>query len=202
MPPTALPSAARRAIAPLREFLVRKLKRDAGIDCTIDNILVTSGSLQALDLVNGVFLAPRRHRHHRAGLLPGHDQPLTRLGVNAVGIPLDRDGMRMDALASTRSTTSSAAACGRNTSTPSRRCRIRPAPSCRKRAASRCCGSREAHGVPIFEDDCYCRPDLGRQAAACPLRHEPARRASSISARSRSRSRRRCASATSSRRGS
>ena len=42
----------------LREFLVKKLKSNAGIDCTIDNILLTSGSLQALDLVNGVFLAP------------------------------------------------------------------------------------------------------------------------------------------------
>ena len=42
---------------PLREFLVRKLKRDAGIACTADEILVTSGSLQALDLVNGVLLS-------------------------------------------------------------------------------------------------------------------------------------------------
>ena len=42
----------------LREFLVKKLKSDAGITCTIDEILITSGSLQALDLVNGVFLAP------------------------------------------------------------------------------------------------------------------------------------------------
>src|ERR1700758_4851912 len=31
---------------PLREFLVGKLKRDAGIGCTADAILVTSGSLQ------------------------------------------------------------------------------------------------------------------------------------------------------------
>ena len=48
---------ARKATAALREFLVKKLKRDAGIACTADDILVTSGSLQALDLVNGVFLA-------------------------------------------------------------------------------------------------------------------------------------------------
>ena len=41
---------------PLREFLVQKLKRDAGITCAADEILVTSGSLQALDLVNGVLL--------------------------------------------------------------------------------------------------------------------------------------------------
>src|SRR5580765_2126141 len=36
---------------PLREFLVRKLKRDASITCTADDILMVSGSLQALDLV-------------------------------------------------------------------------------------------------------------------------------------------------------
>src|SRR5580692_5282940 len=41
---------------PLREFLVAKLKRDAGITCTAEQILVTSGSLQALDLVNGILL--------------------------------------------------------------------------------------------------------------------------------------------------
>ena len=38
---------------PLREFLVAKLKRDAGISCSPDESLITSGSLQAIDLVNG-----------------------------------------------------------------------------------------------------------------------------------------------------
>src|SRR6516165_5656149 len=42
---------------PLREFLAGKLKRTAGIACTADEILITSGSLQALDLVNGALLA-------------------------------------------------------------------------------------------------------------------------------------------------
>src|ERR1700754_1180193 len=41
---------------PLREFLVGKLKRDASIDCGVDDILLVSGSLQALDLVNGALL--------------------------------------------------------------------------------------------------------------------------------------------------
>src|ERR1700730_13569436 len=36
---------------PLREFLTTKLKRDAGINCAADDILIVSGSLQALDLV-------------------------------------------------------------------------------------------------------------------------------------------------------
>ena len=52
---------------PLREFLVDKLKRDAGIACTADDILITSGSLQALDLVNGVLLARGDTVDHRAG---------------------------------------------------------------------------------------------------------------------------------------
>src|SRR3989440_7720031 len=37
---------------PLREFLATKLNRDAGMSCTFDDILIVSGSLQALDLVN------------------------------------------------------------------------------------------------------------------------------------------------------
>src|SRR5215475_3224643 len=43
---------------PLREFLTAKLKRDADIACTADDILIVSGSLQALDLVNQTLLAP------------------------------------------------------------------------------------------------------------------------------------------------
>src|SRR5690349_24678711 len=42
---------------PLREFLVRKLKWHAGITCEADEILITSGSLQGLDLVNGLLLS-------------------------------------------------------------------------------------------------------------------------------------------------
>src|SRR5215204_5519627 len=42
---------------PLREFLAGKLNRDAGIACTFDDIVIVSGSLQALDLVNGALLA-------------------------------------------------------------------------------------------------------------------------------------------------
>src|SRR5882757_1737826 len=42
---------------PLREFLTKKLKRDAGMACTTEDILIVSGSLQALDLVNHTLLA-------------------------------------------------------------------------------------------------------------------------------------------------
>ncbi len=84
---------------PLREFLAQKLKRTAGIACTADEILITSGSLQALDLVNGILLNRGDTIITEAETYQGALNRWTRLGVNAVGIPLDSEGMRMDALA-------------------------------------------------------------------------------------------------------
>jgi 2-aminoadipate transaminase len=84
---------------PLREFLVGKLKRDAGITCAADDILIVSGSLQALDLVNHTLLARGDTVIIEQDSYQGALNRLTRLGVNMVGIPLDGEGMRMDALA-------------------------------------------------------------------------------------------------------
>jgi 2-aminoadipate transaminase len=84
---------------PLREFLTAKLKRNAGIDCVADDILIVSGSLQALDLVNATLLARGDTAIVEQDTYQGALNRLTRLGVNVVGIPLDQEGMRMDALA-------------------------------------------------------------------------------------------------------
>src|SRR6201990_2751410 len=86
---------------PLREFLTKKLKRDAGIGCTADDIMIVSGSLQALDLVNQTLLARGDTVLIEQETYQGSLNRLTRLGVNAIGIPLDQDGMRMDVLANT-----------------------------------------------------------------------------------------------------
>src|SRR6201990_2245468 len=79
---------------PLREFLVGKLKRDAGISCTADDILIVSGSLQALDLVNHTLLARGDTVVVEQESYQGSINRLTRMGVNIVGIPLDEQGMR------------------------------------------------------------------------------------------------------------
>src|SRR6185437_105984 len=83
---------------PLRDFLAAKLKRDAGMACTADDILIVSGSLQALDLVNGSLLGRGDtvicERDNYQGTLTRYQ----RLGVTAVAIPLDEHGMRIDAL--------------------------------------------------------------------------------------------------------
>lgn len=140
---------------PLREFLVAKLKGDAGIACTADDILITSGSLQALDLVNGTLLERGDAVIIEEDCYQGSINRLTRLGVTPVGIPLDRDGMRVDALA--------------NALDDLKRRGIRPKyiytiptvqnptgtilPVERRQEMLRLAA---AHGVPIFEDDCYC----------------------------------------------
>jgi 2-aminoadipate transaminase len=139
---------------PLREFLAQKLKRTAGIICSADEILITSGSLQALDLVNGILLARGDTIITEAETYQGSLNRWTRLGVNAVGVPLDSDGMRMDALAAALDDL--------------KRKNIRPKyiytvptvqnptgtilPQARRNEMLRLA---QEHGVPIFEDDCY-----------------------------------------------
>jgi 2-aminoadipate transaminase len=139
---------------PLRDFLVRKLKRDAGLSCTADDILITSGSLQALDLVNSALLARGDTVIIEQECYQGSINRLVRLGVDIVGIPLDRDGMRMDLLA--------------NALNDLKRRGVRPKyiytiPTVQNPTGTILPESRraellrlaETHGVPIFEDDCY-----------------------------------------------
>jgi 2-aminoadipate transaminase len=139
----------------LREFLVAKLKADASIICKTEDILITSGSLQAIDLVNGALLARGDTVIIEQDCYQGSINRLTRLGVTPVGIPLDGDGMRVDALASALDEL--------------KRKGIRPKyiytiptvqnptgtilPVERRQEMLRLSA---AHGVPIFEDDCYC----------------------------------------------
>ena len=139
---------------PLREFLTAKLKRDAGINCDADDILIVSGSLQALDLVNATLLARGDTVIIEQDTYQGSLNRLTRLGVNVVGIPLDQDGMRMDALAETL------ADLKRRGITPKY---IYTIPTVQNPTGTILPQARrtellklaEQYGVPIFEDDCY-----------------------------------------------
>jgi 2-aminoadipate transaminase len=84
---------------PLRDFLVTKLKASSGITCEAGDILITSGSLQGIDLINKVLLEPGDTVIIEEATYEGCINRYIRAGVTPVGIPLDEGGMRMDKLA-------------------------------------------------------------------------------------------------------
>ena len=139
---------------PLREFLVAKLKADASIACTADDILITSGSLQAIDLINATLLARGDTVIIEEDCYQGSINRLIRLGVTPVGIPLDHNGMRMDALSNALDDLE------RKGGRPKY---IYTIPTVQNPTATILPLERRremlrlsaAHGVPIFEDDCY-----------------------------------------------
>jgi len=94
---TAVQYGTPQGLAELRENIAERSCKD-GIDVTADNIIITSGSQQALDTVGKIFLNP--------GDIPLVGLPTYLGGINAfrsyeanlIGIPLDQDGMIIDAL--------------------------------------------------------------------------------------------------------
>lgn len=93
----ALQYGTTEGLMPLRKALAKRMN-EKGVNCTHENILVTHGCQQALDLIAKVFLDP-------------HDKVICSLpsylgGINAfgafsadfVGIPLEKEGMNLDVL--------------------------------------------------------------------------------------------------------
>lgn len=85
---------------PLREFISTKLEKRAQLKSNVDEILVTSGSLQALDLINNLFLSPGDTVIAEEASYGGAVSRLKALGANVVAVDLDNDGMKMDHLRS------------------------------------------------------------------------------------------------------
>ncbi len=139
---------------PLREFLVAKLARDAGIACTPEEILLTSGSLQAMDLVNALFLSRGDTVVVEQANYGGTLSRLARLGVNAVGIPLDGEGMRTDALAAALQDLAARGIRPKYIYTIATVQNPTGTILSEARRAELLALSRR-YGVPIFEDDCY-----------------------------------------------
>lgn len=78
---------------PLREFVMADLGARAGIGGGPDQVLIVSGSLQALDLVNEAMLSPGDTVLIEQATYGGMLSRLDRLGVEAVGIELDDGGI-------------------------------------------------------------------------------------------------------------
>ena len=83
---------------PLREFIAAALDRRALMPTDPSEILVTSGSLQALDLVNAALLAPGDAVVVEEATYAGTLSRLAERGAEVHGVSLDGDGIRGDHL--------------------------------------------------------------------------------------------------------
>ncbi len=147
---------------PLREFLVKKLKADAGITCTTDEILITSGSLQAIDLVNALLVDKGDTVIIEEENYGGTFTKLARIGAKVVAIPVDAEGMRMDALASALADLRAKGIRAKyiNTVPTIQNPTGTVMPLDRRKEMIRLA---KEYGVPIFEDDCYADLVFSRQ---------------------------------------
>ena len=82
----------------LRQFICRKLGVRAATSVDPDEVLITSGSLQALDLVNDLLLLPGDSVIVEEATYGGMISRLQRLGVVVHGVGLDQHGVRPDHL--------------------------------------------------------------------------------------------------------
>ena len=78
---------------PLREFVMSELGARAGMAGSADQVLIVSGSLQALDLVNRAMLSPGDTIVIEMATYGGMVSRLAAIGVDYVGVELDEHGI-------------------------------------------------------------------------------------------------------------
>jgi 2-aminoadipate transaminase len=139
---------------PLREFISRKLARDAGVRCSADEVLITSGSLQGLDLVNQVLVGPGDTVIVEHMTYGGAITRLQRSGANIVGVKLDHDGLNSASLQSALEDLKRRGIRAKYVYT---------IPTVQNPTATVMSEARRSeilalcahYGVPVFEDECY-----------------------------------------------
>ena len=139
---------------PLRRGVAATLGRRAGLHCTPEQILITSGSLQALDLVNEALLAPGDTVIVEEASYGGACARLHRCKVNVIGAGLDAQGIRMDELTRILDTLRSRGVRPKYVYTiPSVQNPTGAVMSVERREAL--LRAAADHDVAVFEDDCY-----------------------------------------------
>jgi 2-aminoadipate transaminase len=95
----ALQYGSTEGFTPLREMIARHTSR-YGISISPDNILITSGSQQALDLIGEVFINPGDRILVEEPTYLGALQAWNAWGAEYVTVPMDEDGMITSSLES------------------------------------------------------------------------------------------------------
>lgn len=138
----------------LREVVVDKLRRHRGVEVTPEDVLLTSGSLQGLDLVNALLLERGDTVLFEELSYGGAISRVRTIGCNVVPLPLDDEGIRIDALSNALDALKAKGV------TPKYLYTI---PTIQNPTGSilplerreQLLALARAHGVPVFEDECY-----------------------------------------------
>lgn len=139
---------------PLRQFIADDLKNRACMTDSADNILLTSGSLQALELVNALLLEAGDVVITEEATYGGTLTRLKNAGITCRGVRLDQDGIDMNHLETLLSEQKAAGKPAKF---------IYTIPTVQNPTGSVMSVARrrqllavaEAHDCLIFEDDCY-----------------------------------------------
>ncbi|MBL8590784.1 MAG: PLP-dependent aminotransferase family protein [Methylobacteriaceae bacterium] len=153
---------------PLREFVARKLAARGVTGLSADDIMITSGSGQSIDLVNQLFVGPGDTVLIEEFSYSGAIVRARSAGARVIGMPLDSGGLRIDALERCLADLASRGV------TPKYIYTIPTVqnptgsilPLDRRRALI---ALSHRYGVPIFEDECYA--DLTVAPDAPPALH-------------------------------
>lgn len=93
----ALQYSASEGYTPLREYIAQKMAR-YGIIASAENVLITTGSQQALDLIGKLLINRGDRVLVEAPTYLGALQAFNVYGAEYVSVPIDHDGLRTDQL--------------------------------------------------------------------------------------------------------
>ena len=138
----------------LRDFVVDKVTRRRGIKASRDDVLITSGSGQGIDLVNRLLLEPGDTVILEEFCYTGAINGARKAGAKVVGVPLDADGMVIDSLARILDELKGAGKKPKYIYTiPTIQNPTGSILPLERRQALLALAKK--HGVPVFEDECY-----------------------------------------------
>jgi 2-aminoadipate transaminase len=97
-PGLALQYTTSEGLPELRGFLADWVKKTDGIDCTPDDLFITHGSAQGMELAAKILIEPGDVALVGLPTYFGGSGACQTFGAELVGVPLDDDGMNMEAL--------------------------------------------------------------------------------------------------------
>jgi 2-aminoadipate transaminase len=96
-PSEALQYGITEGYLPLRQYMAGRTERE-GVKVTADNVMITSGSQQALDLIGRILINPGDKILVESPTYLGALQAWSAYGAEYIAVPADEDGMRTDGL--------------------------------------------------------------------------------------------------------